>query len=295
MILHSNNSVRRCRPFLGTFVEITAWGDNAALEAAVETAYQAIQRVHRLMSFHDSSSELSRLNREAAQHTMTVDPWLFEVLTMAREIAAASDGAFDPTIAPILQRWGLLPSDSSSRCQMESAHWDDLELGPRCQVRFACPLTLDLGGIAKGFAVDCAVEALREAGVEFGLVNAGGDLRAFGDREQIVQVRHPKSPGRRSHELRLREAAFATSAPIFSRCETSDGVVSHLVNPVNGLAQVADLSVSVRAPKGMLADALTKVVLFGGDIAESVLAEYHAQAFVISDVEKIPTSAVRGP
>ncbi len=294
MILHSNNSVRRCRPLLGTFVEITAWGDNAALETAVDTAYQAIQRVHRLMSFHDSSSELSRLNREAAQHRMTVDPWLFEVLTMAREIAAASNGAFDPTIAPILQRWGLLPGDSSSRCRMESGHWDDLELGRRCQVRFARPLSLDLGGIAKGFAVDCAVEALREAGVEFGLVNAGGDLRAFGDREQIVQVRHPQSPGRWSYELRLREAAFATSAPIFSRCETSDGVVSHLVDPLNGLAQVADLSVSVRAPKGVLADALTKVVLFGGDIAESVLARYHSQAFVVSAFEKIPTSAVRG-
>ena len=275
----SSASVRRCRPLLGTFVEITAHGDLSEVGRAVDAAFASVERVQRLMSFHDPASGLSRLNREAARHPVTVDAWTFQVLTVAREIASASDGAFDPTMAPTLQRWGILPVTGQ---RTGTGDWRDLELLPRRRVRFARPLTLDLGGIAKGFAVDRAVAALQAAGAGSGLVNAGGDLRAFGPRGQTVQLRDPGRPGRMAHGFLLREAALATSAPTFSRFESPEGLVSHLVHPVTNSAFVGDTSVSVRAPTCLLADALTKVVLFGGPAAEPVLARYQAEAFVLS-------------
>ncbi len=282
----SNDSVRRCRPLLGTFVEVTAWGEPARLDRAVDAAFAAVTRVQTLMSFHDPASELSCLNREAACRAVTVDAWTSHVLATAKEIAGASDGAFDPTVAPVLQRWGLLP-DLPLR---KPGGWRDLELLSGHQVRFGRPLTLDLGGIAKGFAVDCAVAALQANGAESGLVNAGGDLRAFGPRAQPVQLRDPGSPGRLAHGFRLQNAALATSAPTFSRSEGGGIVVSHLVDPATGSAFVAHVSVSVRAPTCLLADALTKVVFFGGPGAESVLARYDAEAFVLA-AEAMPLAA----
>jgi thiamine biosynthesis lipoprotein len=209
MTWFSSSSLRRCRPLLGTFVEVSAWGDATCLDRAVDAAFSAIGRVQRLMSFHDPASELSRLNREASGAPVKVNEWTYHVLSMAREIAAASHGVFDPTVAPTLQRWGLLPS--SSKPPQSSGDWRDLELLPNLQVRFARSLTLELGGIAKGFAVDCAVAALQTGGVESGLVNAGGDLRAFGPRTQSVQLRDPRLPGRLVKSFHLSNEALATS------------------------------------------------------------------------------------
>src|SRR4051794_376414 len=111
MISCSNDfELRRCRPLLGTFVEITARGpDTVALSAAIEAAYSAIGRTQSLLSYHDSSSELSLLNREASLRPIRVDAWTRQVLVVSQRIHAASNGDFDPTIAPCLESAGLLP------------------------------------------------------------------------------------------------------------------------------------------------------------------------------------------
>src|SRR5712671_5089923 len=114
------DSVRRARPLLGTFVEITAShvsladallavGSLAELEVAVEEAFEAVARVHRLMSFHDPASDVSRLNRDAAARPVRVDPWTFEVLQTAVALHGRSNGVFDIAVAPALQEMGRLP------------------------------------------------------------------------------------------------------------------------------------------------------------------------------------------
>src|SRR4029077_2892855 len=127
-------------------------------------------------------------------------------------LARESDGAFDPTIAPVLAGWGLLPRLAGRAGRERRATWRDIKIGPGGAVRFRAPLHLDLGGIAKGFAVDQAVESLRSHGVITALVNAGGDLRALGRRAWPVMVRHPARPGEAAAELSLCNAAVATSA-----------------------------------------------------------------------------------
>src|SRR5215831_4299546 len=106
----ARDSLRRARPLLGTFVEIAASGAASAdMEDAVEAAFAAVARVHRLMSFHDPGSDVSRLNREAKAGAVAVDPWTFEVLEIAQDLHRRSGGAFDIAVAPLLQYLGLLP------------------------------------------------------------------------------------------------------------------------------------------------------------------------------------------
>jgi thiamine biosynthesis lipoprotein len=235
------------------------------------------------MSFHDSDSDLSRINREALHHAVTVDHWTYEVLLAAQQCAEASNGAFDPTIARELQDWGLLPTEHDNLRANETGDWRDIQLLGHCEVRFRRPVRLDLGGIAKGFAVDRAIDALKAAGIRQGSVNAGGDLRVFGEESMIVQIRDPRTGGRHVHSIELRDAALATSAPTFSLQSVRQRTVSHLVNPLTRRAFVRSISVTVRASDCMTADALTKVALFGGTRTRNLLEANGAEAFVLAE------------
>jgi hypothetical protein len=150
-------SICRARPLLGTFVEIRSAGaSRSAAEQAVEAAFAAIAKVQRLMSFHDADSDVSRLNREAFNHSVVVDPWTYEVLETALALHRQSMGAFDIAVAPALQELGVLPSNEGERDvgRIERATSGAIELLPDNRVCFHHPATrIDLGGIAKGFAV----------------------------------------------------------------------------------------------------------------------------------------------
>ncbi|MGC8697970.1 MAG: FAD:protein FMN transferase, partial [Halothiobacillus sp.] len=154
--------IKRLRPALGTFVEITAGADQpqAQIERAIAAAYRDIAQVESLMSFHAVDSELSRLNR--ARAPTTVHPWTARVLHWAKKITLASDHRFNPTVGGALVASGKLPDHGVDFISIGSA--DDLELlGCRVRRRRAVLITLD--GIAKGFAVDRAIARLRQMGI----------------------------------------------------------------------------------------------------------------------------------
>jgi thiamine biosynthesis lipoprotein len=274
------SEVQRCRPLLGTFVEITASGaDAAVLPRAVHIAFGAVERVQRLMSAQDPQSELSRLNGEAARREVPVSTETFAILERGLALAAESDGAFDFTIAPLLAGWGLLP-DALRR--PGRGDWRDVRLLARHRVFFARPLAIDLGGIAKGFAVDLAVKVLRDNGAISGVVNAGGDLRAFGADARRVHLRHPGSGAVLSRCIELRNGALATSSPCFNQVRCRGRTFSHLVNPHTKQTITGARGVTVRAAECWLADALTKVVLVDPARALRVLAQHQAEAFLLA-------------
>jgi thiamine biosynthesis lipoprotein len=285
--------VRRARPLLGTLVEIRAAGPEAQAHAAINAAFAAVERVQLLMSFHDPASELSTLNREAAQRPVAVDAQTFEVLSAAVDLSHASDGAFDICVGAALRRWGYLP-EGEGRAE-PGASCRDLELLEGHRVRFHRPLCLDLGGIAKGYAVDRAVAILQDAGIERALVNAGGDLRAFGPAPWPVALRHPQSPAHSVHTVELRSEALATSANTFSRRSLGAHEVSPLLDPRNGCPWLGQASISVRAPHCLHADALTKVVLFAEpEVAGRLLQAHGAVAYLQQPLNKenvIPAKA----
>jgi thiamine biosynthesis lipoprotein len=279
----SRATLRRARPLLGTRVEIAAAGDipAAELHEAVDAAFAAIERAERLMSYHDPASELSRINREAAARPQRLHPDVGMVVRAALGFAALSGGAFDPSVAPILEDWGFLPRHCSGGAD-PAASWRDVEILGADYVHFRRPLRLDLGGIAKGYAVDQAVRALRRSGIHSVLVNAGGDLRIAGERAETIALRHPRAPRLVAHDLVLHEAALATSSACYSRRRVAGVEVSALLDPGSRAAYVGGDSVSVRAADCMTADALTKVVLFAdARTAERALRVCGAQALVL--------------
>lgn len=281
----ASDSIRRARPLLGTFVEIEIAGARRSdMDGAVDAAFDAIAQVHRLMSFHEPDSDVSRLNREAGLHPMAVHAWTFEVLDTAIELHRRSGGLFDVTIAPALQALGLLPRLKDMPVSGPTAAVADaIELLPDHKVRFrSTNVMIDLGGIAKGFAVDCAVAVLRDFGIPAGMVNAGGDLRAFGVEPRAVHVRDPRDPGRSVCRIDAADEALASTARRVELFDSRKVGVSAVIDPESQRPASRVDGVTVRAPSCMIADALTKVVMISGTDAGEMLEFYRAGAVLIS-------------
>ncbi|QBB72557.1 FAD:protein FMN transferase [Pseudolysobacter antarcticus] len=268
----------RARPWLGTLVEIRVDGlAEADAVAATDAAFAEIATIHRCMSFHEPDSDLARLHRARAGSAVQVDPHTWNVLQTALVFAEESRGCFDPTIAAQLVAWNFLPRPRDSGEPDPAASWSNIELLPESQVRLHRALWIDLGGIAKGYAVDCAIRILRNAGATAGGVNAGGDLAVFGAAAQTVHVRDPRAPQNTLPLLELRDAAVATSAGYFERRRAATGWLGPHVHGKRRGAVGTHSSVSVIAPSCMHADALTKIVLADARIAAKLLPRYGAQ------------------
>jgi FAD:protein FMN transferase len=278
-----SNSVRRARPLLGTFVEIAVAGaTELPMHAAVEAAFGAVAAVHDLMSFHEAASDVRRLNCRAWAGPVEVHPWTFHVIKAAIALHQRSAGVFDITVAPVLQAMGLLPCQARDRSHLHrTATMSAIELIPPRRVRFVHrSVRIDLGGIAKGFAVDRAVDVLKEHGMPRGLVNAGGDLAAFGPPEAI-HVRDPRNPRRLMCRISVRDEALASSGNCFDAL-CSKIASSAIIDPSTGKRPRAIVGATVRAPSCMLADALTKVVMAAGPCATTLLERHRAGALIVS-------------
>ena len=282
--------ITRAQPWLGTLVSIRVAACPQA-ECALDAAFAAIRRVHELMSFHSPQSELSLLNRQAHKAPTRVSDWTYAVIARALELSNASEGLFDCTIAPHLIRLGLLPAPRTVAEQRPhrqrprppaGAAFSDVQLLAGNRIRFARPLWLDLGGIGKGFAVDRAIAALQANRITSACVNAGGDLRVYGESPTAIRVRLPGAPGRSAALMNLQNGAVATSAAYFSRPAGCAGLaVSAVVDPRSGFSCRAGISVSVHASDCLTADALTKVVSISEDAEHPLLARMKASALLL--------------
>jgi FAD:protein FMN transferase len=282
--------VRRARPVLGTFVEIAVTGASPdELDAAIDPAFAAIETVHRLMSFHDDGSDVSRLNREASAGPVSVHPWTFEVLAAALDLYRKSDGVFDVAVAPVLQDLGLLPRHDYEARVRSTGVGEPFVLLRDGWVAFRDRrVRIDLGGIAKGYAVDRAVAVLRERGITQGIVNAGGDLAVFGPLPETIHIRDPRDPARAMCVVEIANAGLATSAGRFDPTAayvamTSAVMASTVIDPRTAAPVTGVVGATVRAPTSMLADALTKVVMAMGEAAAPLLAAYGARALFVTE------------
>lgn len=264
------------RPAMGTLVHVAAIG--VAAEESIDGAFAAIDLVDRLMSFHDPRSELSRLNREAAHAPQSVHPWTLAVLRRALTIFEASAGLFDITVAPLLVKRGLLPGAADA--MFECGVTRDIVLMPGRRVFFKRPMLVDLGGIAKGFAIDVAIHALRRGGCSQATVNAGGDLRRFGPDAQPIHLR------RRAGLVKVAElrcGAIATSAPHVDHPDRLAQPLGSIFDPNARCEWHGNGAVMVAAPSCIIADALTKVAALAGPTSAPLLARFGAKALWDAD------------
>lgn len=245
-------SLRRMRPALGTFVEVGARG--ACAPEAIDTAFALIRRAQALWSFHDPSSELSRLNAARGQ-PVALDPETVRLLRIARAFTFASDARFDCTVGGELVRRGVLP-DHGGETAKPRGNAGDIEIGPGW-ARLRRPIRVTLDGIAKGYAVDLAIRALRRQGAEAGWVNAGGDLRVFGPLSLPVQRR--EFDGSMPPLGSLCNAALASSRALDDADDegVADAFPGRIIAPAG--CEPARGVWSVVARSAWRADALTKV------------------------------------
>ena len=259
---------------MGTAIGVELWSDErGAGEAAITAVMDEMHRIDRTMSPHKADSELSIINRDAGSRAVPVSAEMARLIVRAAEFAELSSGAFDITYAAVGQlydyRQGIRPSDAELVEARAAVGWRHLVLDTQAAtVRFARPgMRIDLGGFAKGHAVDNATSILRRRGIAHAMVSAGGDSRVIGDRRGrpwTVGVRDPRQPGKVVAMLPLEDVSISTSGD-YERFFDSDGVrFHHLIDPATGRSPSSVQSVTILADDGLTTEALSKIVFVLG-------------------------------
>lgn len=247
--------------------------DAPAASAAAEAAFARIHALNSILSDYDPQSELRRLEHPAGEgKAVPVSQDLWRVLSHAQGLSRRSHGAFDVTVGPVVRLWRrarrrkTLPSPERLRAAREQVGYRLLRLDrePRTVELLKPGMRLDLGGIAKGYAVDEALAVLKKSGIPRALVDAGGDI-ALGDPPPgkpgwRIGIARLEADGPPSHVLTLSRAAVATSGDTWQYVEIDGRRYSHIVDPRTGLGLTDHSSVTVVAPDGMMADALASAV-----------------------------------
>ncbi|MCL6450774.1 MAG: FAD:protein FMN transferase [Acetobacteraceae bacterium] len=262
---------------MDTLVRVEAWGPPGSaprVQAAVSRAIRVMAGLDESLDFYSPGSAVGRLNARSGGGWVEVGPEAYGCLRLALELARFSGGSFDPTVGPLVRLWGFggrprVPSAAELRCALELVGFEGLELGPEFQARLVKPgAAVDLGAIAKGYAVDRAAEVLRQGGVSGGLVVAGGCVFALGRREDgrawRVAVQGPRDPTRALTDIELVDRAVDTSGDYQRWFESGGRRYHHVLDPTTGMPAQGLVSATVVGRRAVEADALATAALVLG-------------------------------
>lgn len=281
------------RPQMGLPFRIVLYARDAQTATNVaEAVWSRIAELNSILSDYDDNSELSRLSRTGGSGQKVFLSWdLWRVLDEAERISRISDGAFDVTVGPYVQLWKRarrqreLPSRDLLEVARSAVSWQHVKLKrptvstlPATAILARPNMRLDLGGIAKGYALDEAAQVLRDRGVREFLVSGGGDMVVgepppgeLGWRIEVGALDVTNAPP--SRFVRLRNAALVTSGDRFQRVEIGGVRYSHIVDPRTGIGLTDHSLVTLIGPRAMTTDALSKLVsVLGPDRALELLA-----------------------
>jgi thiamine biosynthesis lipoprotein len=252
------------QPHMGTLFSITLYApDKAAARTASDAAFARIAALNNAMTDYDPESELMRLCRQPVGQPVAVSSELFDVLQKSQRLAKLSDGAFDVTIGPVVRQWrrarrqGELPSREQLARAREAVGWQKLKLDAQYKTAtlLASNMQLDLGGIAKGYAADQALETLRRHGVTRALVAASGDIAVSdappGKPGWRVSIGSPVASAKTNapfaRTLLLKHSAVSTAGAAEQFVEIGGVRYSHIVDPHTGVGLTNQLQVTVVA------------------------------------------------
>ncbi len=272
-------TVKNSRSKMGSRFDITVVAtDPAAAERAIAAAWAEIDRIEALISSWREDSETSAVNRAAGQQPVAVSDELFGLVRRALKISELSDGAFDITFASLGRLWDfraeqpVLPDPAELERRLADVDWRQVELDPAAKtIRLGrAGSRIGFGAIGKGYAANRAVFILREQGIRHGVVSAGGDLVAFGKRENgrpwSIGISDPRQPDKVFASLDLSDTAVVTSGDYESFIEIDGKRYAHILDPRTGWPVEHLRSVTVVCPDAELADALaTTVFVLGPD------------------------------
>ncbi len=261
------NWLQEEREMMGTVIAVELWSpDEAAGQRLIAAVFADVQRMDHMMNPWNRASELSRINREAAQGRITTTPEIIEVIQRALHYSRLSGGAFDISFSSVGQHYDYREHRAPDQAQLEAGlaniDYRAIELQPNTrEIHFTRPgLQIDLGGIAKGYAVDRGIAILQQGGIEAAVISAGGDSRILGDmgeRPRTVGIRHPRKEGEFTVLIPLADTAISTSGD-YERFFIEGGVrYHHILDPTTGKSASAVQSASVLAPLAIDSDALS--------------------------------------
>ena len=258
--------VRHSIGVMGTdasLVAVVPAGRMDRAERCLREAEARLRSVEARMSTWIETTEVSTLGAAAAGQVVPLSPETVDVLRAARAAHAATDGAFDVTCRPLVALWrraaerGKAPNEAELADARDASRWPLIELTDGGAVKHRASAEVDLGGIAKGYAVDRAAAVIRAAGAEGGMVDVGGDLACFGrpasGRTWSVDVKHPFAPGKLA-TLALAEGAVCTSGDYARFVEIAGTRYSHILDPRSGRPAGSVVAVTVVARTAMTAD-----------------------------------------
>jgi thiamine biosynthesis lipoprotein len=283
------------RPLMGTLANITVVAeDEATAQQSIETAFEELNYVDGLMSYQKQDSQLSEINRSAYNTPIKVDESIFQVLEKAVEFSRKTKGAFDITVAPLVDLWNTaedtnaLPTPEAIEAATEKVGSEKLILDANEQtVSFAVEgMKIDVGGIAKGYAIDNAIQAIQQAGALGGMVDVGGDICVFGKppnnkKHWSIGLQDPKDtsetilPGSYLMVIKVNDAAVTTSGDYRRFVSVQGQKFSHIFDASTGQSARDLSSVTIIADTAIKADALATAVTVLGlqkglDLVESL-------------------------
>lgn len=278
---------------MGVLVRLVVFApDEATAEEGCRAAYKRIAELDDIMSDYRAGSELNRLCRKAGGDPVPVSEDLFKILQHARELSRRSQGAFDVTVGPYIALWrkarktNQFPTPDELEQARKLVGWKNMVFNENDRtVKLLVPgMKLDLGGIAKGYAGDCAIEVLRQHGVPRAFFEAGGEF-VVGDPPPgkpgwIIEVTNDL-PGQKSRLITVHNQAVSTSGDTEQFVVFNGQRYSHIVDPRTGVGLTRSYLVTVVGPNGLTTDGLsTAVSVLGPELGKTLAKSYHTQTYI---------------
>lgn len=258
--VNSNSSIKSSRILMGTLVEITVLGRSDKLQDVTNCAFNEINRIENLASFH-KNTQLTEINENAGISPVKVSPELVSLIQRALEVSRLTNGAFDPTIGAVARLWNFseveaprLPGKDEINEALRKVGWEKVVVLPDKNEVFLPEkgMALDLGGIAKCYALNQAEQIIKSKGIKSALINAGGDIAAFGGKERgtpwKIGIQDPRDNSGISAVLEIESGLVFTSGD-YERFFEKDGKrYHHILDPKTGYPANESESVTILAP-----------------------------------------------
>lgn len=291
---------------MDTVIEITAYGPEA--EAGVKAAFAEFKHLHNITNHFDEGSQVSEISRQAGQSKVAVDPQLFEIIKLSNELSGKLDNVFDITVGPLTQLWSVghkgefVPSQAEIDNVLPLVNFKLVELDEVNHTVYLpkAGMRLDLGGIAKGYAVDRAIDILKSKGIQSALINAGGDVRVIGKKPDgtpwRIGVQHPRNNEGMTARLALTEWDTMETSGDYQRFFMKDGQrYSHILDPRTGRQPNSVASVTIINNNSAAGDVLSTVLfIVGAERGQELLKQFPGTEaiFVTTEGQTIVTQGV---
>lgn len=278
---------------MDTVVEITAYGPEA--EDGVKAAFAEFQRLHAITNNFDENSQVSKISQMAGKNKVAVDPDLVYIIKLSQDVAAKLDDSFDITVGPLSALWGIghkgdyVPSQAEIDKVLPLVNYRLIEVDDKANTVYLPKpgMMLDLGGVAKGYATDKAIEVLKSKGITSALVNAGGDVRVIGNKPDgkpwRIGIQDPRNADGITAKLAMTEWDTMETSGDYQRFIMKDGVrYSHILNPRTGWQPREVASVTMVTNSSTYGDVLSKpIFVLGVEKGLALLKQFPGNEAVI--------------